>query len=378
MRINEKLNHLSENDLKNLIERYYKDEKVSDLIKEFNIDCRPSELIKLFPLEELKDTLCDYCNVPMVRKLQSRNEYSRGVIYCPLCLHRFEDRNCNCDNCNNQKRKLLLSKQKVSKKIHINELSLRDRVYITTLLRGVEWNECNDKLIIYPLNSTDKKLAPIWDRELEILKYLFKRGIISIDFNSDLEAFTGNLLECTYGDEYYVNKVRYILNIEYSNELLNPNIDLKNEDSDEVYDIAREIILEECYEYLINQMNKVKFSFSPGKKTEDVFNELLDKFSLGQVFSIIYNSITNATRYYQEGNVSKKQASNSVITRCEGYGERAIANGWDIKPFTRPRDCEQSIISRLYFNRILSVGDKSFTTILSIDIFKEIFEGEKN
>lgn len=374
MEINEKLSHLSKDDLRNLIERYYKNDKVSDLINEFNIDCRPSELIKLFPLEEFKDILCDYCNVPMVRKLKSRNEHSSGVIYCPSCLHRLEDIDCNCDNCNEKKRYLLLSKQEVSRKIDINELSLRDRIYIATLLRGVEWNEFNDKIIIYSLESTDKKLAALWDRELEILKYLSKRGIISVDFNSDLEAFTGNLIEGTYGDKYYISKVRYILNMEYSNELLNPNIDLKNEDIDEIYEIAREIILEECYEYLINQMSKVKFSFSPGKKTEEVFNELLDKFSVGQVYGIIYNSITNATRYYQEGNVSKQQASNSVITRCEGYGERAIANGWNVKPFSRPRDCEQSIMSKLYFNRILSIGDKSFTTVFSIDIFKEIFE----
>ena len=373
MDVNEKLQHLNSEELSDLIERYYNNEKVCDLIKEFNINCTSSELYSLFPPEQFDNNLCMYCNRPMIRNRTSRGSY-KGPIYCPSCLHKFDDIDCNCDGCNNKKRNIILKNYKYSGNIDISEISLKDRIYIATLLRGLEWVECNDKIVIYPLETTYKKLAPIFKREIEMLRELSSKGIISVECNSNLDAFTGNLLEGTYGDKYYINKVRYSVNIEYSNELSNPNIDLSDENIDEIYYLVREIIMDECYDYLENQMNKVRFAFNPGKITEEVFNDLLDKFSVGQVYSIIYNSITNATRYYQEGNVYKNQAANSVITRCRAYGERIIANNWELKPFSRPRDCEQSIMSSLFFNRILSVGDNYFATVYSNNSFKNLIK----
>lgn len=371
MNINEKLQHLTSKEISDLIDRYYNNEKVSDLIAEFKINCKASELVKLFPVEEFDDILCTYCNDSMIRKKTSRGS-AKGHIYCYSCLHRFNDVNCSCDNCKNEKQGILIEEYQPKENIDINELSLKDRVYIATLLRGLEWDEDNDKINIYPLQSSDKKLAPTISREIEILRELSSKGIISVKSDSKLDAFTGNLIEGTYGEKYYISRVKYSINVKYSSELLNPNIDLECEDTDEIHSLIRQILLDECYEYLKNQMHRVNFDFNPGKTTEEVFNELLNKFSIGQIYSIIYNSITNASRYYLEGNVYKTQAANSVITRCRAYAERIIANEWDIKPFSRPRDCEQSLISALFFNRILSVGDRYFNSVYQYDIFSEM------
>lgn len=270
MDINEKLQHLTSEEFLELIECYYNNERVSDLLKEFNINCKSSELASLFPPEKFDNILCEYCNSPMIRNRTSRGS-SKGPIYCPSCLHKFDDIDCNCDVCNHEKRNIIFQNYKPSGNIDISEISLKDRIYIATLLRGLEWVECNDKIVIYPLETTDKKLAPIFKREIEMLIDLSSKGIISVECNSKLDAFTGSLLEGTYGDKYYINKVRYSVNIEYSNELSNPDIDLNDENIDEIYSLVREIIMEECYDYLENQMNKVKFAFNPGKTTEEVF-----------------------------------------------------------------------------------------------------------
>ncbi|MFH5851676.1 hypothetical protein [Clostridium perfringens] len=235
-----------------------------------------------------------------------------------------------------------------------------------------------DEIRIFSLNSTDKKLLPRCEKEVEILKELFNKGILKIDFLSDFDAFTGSIADGTYAKKFYLNKVRYILNMKYSTELINPNINLKNEDLDEIYFLLRHILLEECYEYLEFQMEKVGFCFNPGKITEEVFNELLNNFSIGQVYNIIYTSITRATRYYQEGGVYRKQAANSVVTRCRSYGERILANGWELKAFSRPRECEESILSSLLFNRILSIGDNYFNIIFSRENFENIIDEKLN
>lgn len=378
MEVHSKLKHLNEKQIEELIERYYSNEKVSDLIRFFEIDCKPSDLVKFFPPEKLEDIFCPYCKKEMVRKRISR-ERSEVFIYCPNCNHKFEDNNCECENCKMTKFNIINELCSVDiKKVKISELSFKERVYLATILRGIDWEELMDEIRIFSLNSTDKKLLPRCEKEVEILKELFNKGILKIDFLSDFDAFTGSIADGTYAKKFYLNKVRYILNMKYSTELINPNINLKNEDLDEIYFLLRHILLEECYEYLEFQMEKVGFCFNPGKITEEVFNELLNNFSIGQVYNIIYTSITRATRYYQEGGVYRKQAANSVVTRCRSYGERILANGWELKAFSRPRECEESILSSLLFNRILSIGDNYFNIIFSRENFENIIDEKLN
>lgn len=365
-----KLKHLDNEDIQNLIERYYNKEKISDLIMEYGIECKPSELIKLFPSKIVKEK-CPYCKCNMVKDYVSRSMsslYRDNDIYCPKCKHIYNDKNCSCTNCISIKRNIIISNNNKINEINYNKINDIDKIYLAAIIRGIEYNEiATNNIIFETLDSSINKIGPTYGFEMEILRRLFKNSIISININSEVSAFTGNLVDGDFGEKYYINKVKYNLNINYMSNIVNPNINITKTNINEIYFLAREIILEECYEYLIYQMEKVKFTFTPGKTTKEVFEDLLDKFSLGQVYSIIYNSITNATRYYQEGKVTKKQAANSVITRCRSYGERVIANNWDLKVYSRPYECRQSLISELLFNRIIKIGDEYFSTILSFE-----------
>lgn len=54
-------------------------------------------------------------------------------------------------------------------------------------------------------------------------------------------------------------------------------------------------------------MDSVRFDFNPGKKTIAVFNDLLDNFSVSQIYGIIYKAITNTTKFCQESDISKNR-----------------------------------------------------------------------
>jgi hypothetical protein len=99
---------------------------------------------------------------------------------------------------------------------------------------------------------------------------------------------------------------------------------MNEEDKNEALIIWKEIALNECLEYFKYQMDKVKFDFNPGEKTSTVFKDLLEHFSVAQIYGIIYKAIANAIRYYQETNIARKQAANSVIGNCQRYGEKTI------------------------------------------------------
>ena len=366
------LNHLSSEELKDLITRYYADEKIKSLLEEFKINCKPSELYTLFPEEVFEDIMCNYCDVPMIRKRVSKTSFVKGTIECPNCKHKLNDVNCKCISCNESKRWIVEDRYIYRERKELNELTIKDRIYLAALLRGIETEELDNRVIFMPLNSSNKNIAPTYAREIEMLIHLASKGILSAHASSELSAFSGDLIEGNYAEKYYVSKVKYTLNLEYISELTNPKIEVSDENLAELYDIAREISFDECYEYLNYQMDKVKFEFNPGKTTEEVFNELLDTFSIGQIYCVIYTAITQATRYYQESKVSKKQAVNSVITRCRGYAERAIANEWCLKNYSRPYDCKQSEISMLFFNRIVGLGDQYREEVYSYDNFKSL------
>lgn len=86
--MNEKLSHLSDKQIKELIERYYDKEKVSDLISDFNLKLRPSQLVKHFPPEVLESE-CIYCDINLIRPRVSRDYQSWKTIpeFCPNCGH---------------------------------------------------------------------------------------------------------------------------------------------------------------------------------------------------------------------------------------------------------------------------------------------------
>lgn len=62
-------------------------------------------------------------------------------------------------------------------------------------------------------------------------------------------------------------------------------------------------------------------------------SELLHYFSVSQIYGIIYYSVANSTQRYQSREITILHAQNSVITSCENYGQRALAQGWQLSHY---------------------------------------------
>lgn len=384
---NERIDHLTDEQIKELIRRYYNNEKASSLIKEYDIIISPSKLYTIFPPEICYEKICPNCNIPMVKDRKSKTSYSyrwnkENDFYCYLCGHITDYQRCGCNNCviitkNEMQRKAeekkleeLRKRQLISetyslgkrRRIEYSAISFRDRVYLGSLLRTCL---SEDLTTIYSVESCDRSLAPTEDMRRELVVSLSNKNIIVVSPDSHLEAFTESE-EDEFPNVYYIYKVNYHLNIESSEDkqeciskIINPP-EFDKAYRDEAYAIWRDVALAECLEYFNYQMDSVNFSFNPGDKTLAVFNDLLNRYSVSQIYGIIYKSIAQATKFYQEGNVSKKQAANSVIGNCQRFGERAEINGWDLTKYRRAKECPQTMISEFFFNRVLKIGDDGF------------------
>lgn len=386
--LDKRISHLTQEQIVNLMEKYYSGEKVSKILDEYKLKISVSQLYSLFP-PVITNEVCIHCESNMVRPWSSKSWSSyvnESKKYCINCDHENTSY-CRCNYCEEIKRQKILEEQEKQKKImeqkratlasfydesnwdlkFENELTLEDRLYLAVILRS---SLSENTMFIEPLQVNKSLLAPTETFEVELIKTLTGRKILVPHVLSDLNAF-----EIEYKDSddfqitYSIYKVRYRINVQPSDldydemikRLMYPNFSDEEGFREFCYEMWKKISLNECLEYLLFQMNNVGYSFNPGDKTIRVFENLLDHFSVAQIYGIIYRSIANSTKRYQAGEITKIHAQNSVISSCEIHGQRALAQGWKLSNYSRIRDLPETYISLVLFTSIMQIAELGFS-----------------
>lgn len=389
--INKNLKHLSNEQIVEVIEKYYRNEKIQDILDEYKISTTPSTLIKTFPTKFV-DEKCEKCGCQLVVKFKSKSSmYEKEKVNCLQCGHDKNKRFCNCRLCKAEHKVMFLKKEeqlkkalqekieKVQNALESNEvlkilednLTLEDRLYMSALLRC---SLSEDMSIINPLGKIDRILAPTEKFVQEIIKTLVARKIIKVSRESSLDAFDIRVDETgAEGVTYRIYDAKYEINVisedgDYGaliKRLMYPNPEIFDEEF--CYEMWKKVALKESEEYLLYEMRKVGYNFTPGEKTYRVLENLLDQFSIGQIYNIIYRAVANSTRRYQAKEITKIHAQNSVIASCELQGERAVAENWTLKAYSRRIDVPQSIISEVLFNSIMQISTLGFSEVPTKD-----------
>lgn len=387
--IDERLKHIPNDSIVELIKKYYDGIKVSDLLEEYKINANPSQLYTLFPPLKLEDK-CNVCNAHIIYYFKSKTAHSYSSFSnrmnttnteCGVCGHK-ENSFCNCGFCisernrireeEEEKRKKFLAKKKeiidrvynedIWEKVSEMNLGLEERLYLAVIMRS---SLSEGGTYIEALNDRIDLLAPTDKFRKELVKTLYKQHILVPHTNSDLNAFD---ISEEDGVSYYIYRVNYRINIEpvdnnyeaMVKRLMYPDSDIFEEDEDFCFTMWKKIALQECLEYLLYRMDKVGYSFNPGEKTITVLEHLLENFSVAQIYNIIYRAIAYSTARYQAGEITKVHAQNSVISSCEKQGERAIAEKWNLKPYDRIKDLPQTLVSEIFFTSILKISELGF------------------
>lgn len=367
------LDHLSDDEVKTLIKRYYEGEAVAKLVKEYHLAIHASELYKLFPPKICADEFCKYCGENLVRDRLSKTAITYGFknsdMYCPICHHRPYDLKCRCENCIEEERRLMNYRINQIKKMYSRErepvdfygLSFEQKVFLGALCRSLGKENLFE---IKPYMESNVVLAPTSELCAQLYRELSRNQIIAVSPTSDLEAFDIDAKD--FPMTYYIYKVTYYLNLVFPSDkndlftdILNPNY-YSSENEAEALTLWRRIAVAECIEYLDFQLRKVGFDFSPGDKTYKTFEILLNDFSVSQIYGIIWKGVADASKLYLERGITKKHAANSVIGACERYAERARMYGWNLTEYNRIKELPQSTLSAFYFNRVLGIGDMGF------------------
>ncbi|MEY8662656.1 hypothetical protein AALT52_07135 [Ligilactobacillus faecis] len=368
--VDNNLKHLTKNQVLEVINKYYDGVNIDKILEDYKINVAPTRLVRIFPRLFI-DKVCEKCSERLVVEFKSKS-ISKPIdltkAYCPSCGHQ-ENAYCTCSYCKTERQEAEEAREQrlktrienlVHKIVQEESLSQKDKLYLSVVLR-VAMSE--DIGIIEPISKLERKLTPSEEWTVELMKTLITRDLISVSAESDLDVFTEEKDFLSYP----VLDVKYNINIEpydgnYENmirRLIYP--DPEQFEADFCYDMWKKVALSESEEYLLFEMNKVRYNFSPGKKTYMVLESLTEHFSTGQIYNIIYRSVANSTKRYQSGEITKKHAQNLVISFCEHMGERAVAENWNMVSYGRRYDLPESVISEVLFNSIMQISSLGFS-----------------
>lgn len=377
--MNDKLSHLTSEEIDELIRRYYNKEKLAVLIKEYDIALKPSQLVQHFPPEVL-DIRCKYCNVHFTRPRQSREyaHYSKKEPSCPNCGH-DESSICLCSNCiriealrisnlrSEKKEKLnQFLHGRLETSIDIENLSFIQKIYLGAFLReGLS----EDFTYIKSVEDFINPLAPTGEFQAEILSTLIDNQIIIIHPDTDPDYYKMNYFEDGERLTYHRDQVKWFLKvkkdglsrIELIESLISP-LDLKEEDYENAFQLWKRIALYESLEYFkYHVYNVFSVDYKIGTKTISVISDLLNDFSVSQIYGIIYYSINRALRFHAENDhVLKSHAANTIIGNAQSFGERALANKYNMRKYNRIKECPESALSKFFFERVLKISYDGF------------------
>lgn len=362
------LDHLSADERARIKKRYYYGDSVYQLLREYNLSIAPSQFYKILPVDQIEMYGCSRCRVNLVADPQPRTSLKTiedpTQYYCPICKKKpFLDNHGWFSY-------PLLSNEEVGKKqsliktyyerklkpIAFDSLSLTAKIYLAALCCA---RLDKEQQHILPIFGSQITLAATPDLQHDIYTKLIKSRAIVVNPNSQLDAF--DLDAKSFPRKYDMEKVSYALNLTttgYSRpffEMLK-HADFTYDSDEELFNLWQEIAIGECITYLQYRLDKVGFPFSPGEKTHLVFQQLLENFTVSQIYYIIWCKVSDASRWYLEGGVSKQHAANSVITSCLNYGNNAVYYERALPQYRRPTDCPRSILTQFFYDKILKLG----------------------
>lgn len=386
-----KIQHLSENQIEELYSRYMNGEKNSVLIEEYSIDVNPSALINIFPPIVHDDKICPYCRIPMISKRKSKSSYSGDTppINCTICGHHeysdesryYWNKECNCNQCRQLKKSQEEEKQSQIKRIIHEEysitnqqvylysnMSFSDKVLLFTLLRlQTEESFGYIKALDEPKTAL---FCPTREMDIEVLQSLFKKRIILVNPDSQIDAFKPD----ENYKSFFVNKVQWLPNVSIKGELRSDLSEIYNQLYDELFDSIqngwskdiRELIFriarEEVLQYLYMRTDELRVSFSAENKTREIVRKLLEDFSVSELYYFVKKAVENAHIFYSKGHAkNKRHAANTIPNKMMSLGERALNEGWDPYQYGRDSRSPRSAASEVLFDFVLKDEDSGFS-----------------
>ncbi|NOT15662.1 MAG: hypothetical protein HOP21_08845 [Methylotenera sp.] len=377
-----KLAHLSEAEVDDLVSRYYKGEKMTPLLAEFNIQCRPQAFAGILPFVLHGDQECPNCGAQMGVRMYSKSSYrqSENELECCHCEHKESPR-CRCNCCQKLKKSEELNRQQKQKdsikkytelfecwslKQKAEQLTFRTAVSLLALVRTGELKSDGS---YGSISNNPIPFAPNGSMSEAMVALLMNDKLIGPSENSTQRAFT---IEDGVITSLDINLVDWKLHCE-NPELLISEIEdygLNGNWSDcwsdeEVGDLRLELALAECKEFYEYCLSERSFHYVDGPAINNLLLNLLRDYSVANCYYFIWKGAQQASDYKIRMQVSSRHAANYMSGASLRWADKARSEGWEIKSFSRNYNLPRSMLSYVLYDVMLKIGEKGFTEPLS-------------
>jgi hypothetical protein len=206
--LHQKLVHLAESQVTELITRYYNGENISALISEYGIDCKPNFFYKVLPPIVSAGSVCPNCGGVMLSPRVSRTTIpadSSNTLRCSKCRHE-EIRFCKCTWCRKHSKGRKLSRpgqpslfldqfsnsQYGYQEIKVEDLTFELAVSLVALVRCYGLNKVDKRRNNGNWDEATIPFSPLGSSGSVLLKQLNKANLLELSVNFDLDAFSIN------------------------------------------------------------------------------------------------------------------------------------------------------------------------------------------
>lgn len=336
MEINRKLEHLTEEQIEEVI-TMYKDKSIrlSNIISKYNIDVKPSGLLSILPPIKT-DEVCAICGAYLYQKLKPRTGYasdSQNDKFCLECGHWvyaksiWETKKCTCEGCKaiakaeeeRKKKQIQEIYSKEKAQINFTELTLSDQIKLVYVLMNNSFHNVSE---IAPMEPEGK-----W---IQYINRLTEIKAISVSPESAVNAFCKE----NFPNEYYVAKVQYNVNVIFDDEILykinNNSYFIENSNEEELIILLKKYIYDDLIRQFEDMLNSRRLQLHISENANDKFIELIDKISYTQILTLCNRVAVFFSDKVLTGNMSKSMAKNAALLNVSKFYDRAIQSDWTI------------------------------------------------
>lgn len=372
------IKNINDEEMEQIINEYNSPIKLKLIIKKHNLPLHSCELYRILPPMILENQKCKYCGGQILVKRASRISPKFPIpnldeAYCENCHHNPNKEYCNCDNCYSNNIKLIKDTYKIdyNKRIPIKNVSELDKFFVSLLC----YNQCDeDYNYIESFNESNIAYSSYFgdNTMIKLIKKLLDDRILLIHPDSKISAFKKD----NFPMHPDILKTRFFINIQFNNydncELANnifinkSFIDYSNKNI--ILFLWKNLAYVECNLYLFTQLQQLKLEdIEFGKKTYDQIHKYLSKLSISQIYALIDESIQNATVQHQH----------SIMKLIDINYENITNNNFKKLEFSKTKKTHRLLASEYFFNVILNIGDKYFTTVIPNETQLEKFIPQK-
>lgn len=244
-------------------------------------------------------------------------------------------------------------------------LSFEDAVFLLSLFRA---GGAEDLAYVVPHSAFALPLSPTKEFDRRILDRLYKRQVIAIHPGSSPDSVAGDDGAFT---SFFPFKVHWMLPVpeggpspaRYLEDLegvLTSPQDWSVDWAEDSRELHRDVAFEECLEYLRVSLEEHGFESQPGEKLSLVLRSILKRFSIGQTYNFIWRAVQNAAAFWVRERTSRSHARNIVPGSLQRQAERALVEGWAVKPYRRDRRVPESQVTHVLFTLALKLPDGGF------------------